>query len=114
MTRGEANQVKVHYKGADEDFVVFLDDQKAYQDWKKDKSIPLAHFVSSFKVFVTHRHGAQGTFDGASHATLENEFGTHDEDEVIKQVLEKGSIQESEFPERVGTKNDSVPARFGH
>lgn len=33
--------------------------------------------------------------DGASKATLENEFGTHVDDEVIKQILEKGTIQES-------------------
>lgn len=41
------------------------------------------------------RHGAQGTFDGASKSTLENEFGTTDEDEVIKAILEKGTLQES-------------------
>jgi ribosome maturation protein Sdo1 len=34
--------------------------------------------------------------DGASKATLENEFGTHVDDEVIKQILEKGTIQESQ------------------
>lgn len=43
-----------------------------------------------------HRHGAQGTYDGASKATLENEFGTSNEDEVIKTILEKGDIQESQ------------------
>jgi ribosome maturation protein Sdo1 len=42
------------------------------------------------------RHGAQGTFDGASKATLENEFGTANEDEVIKKILEKGTLQETE------------------
>jgi hypothetical protein len=42
------------------------------------------------------RHGAQGTFDSASKATLDNEFGTHIDDEVIKQILEKGALQESE------------------
>ena len=55
MTRGEAQLFKVHYKGKDEDFVVFVDDQKALLDWKSDKSIPLAHVVSSFKVFITHK-----------------------------------------------------------
>jgi ribosome maturation protein Sdo1 len=56
MTRGETpNQVKVHYKGKDEDFVVFVDDSKALKGWKEDKSIPLAQVVSSFKVFVTHK-----------------------------------------------------------
>jgi hypothetical protein len=55
MARGEANQIKVHYKGTDEDFLVFVDDAKAAKDWKSDKSIPLAQVVSSFKVFVTHK-----------------------------------------------------------
>lgn len=31
----------------------------------------------------------------ASASTLENEFGTKDEEEVIKQILEKGTLQES-------------------
>lgn len=43
-----------------------------------------------------YRHGAQGQMDGASKATLENEFGTHVDDEVIKQILEKGNFQETE------------------
>ena len=34
--------------------------------------------------------------DGASNATLENEFGTHNEDECIKQILNKGQVQKSE------------------
>jgi hypothetical protein len=55
MARGEATQVKCHYKGKEDDFIVFVDDLKAAQEWKTDKSIPLAHFVSSFKVFVTHK-----------------------------------------------------------
>jgi ribosome maturation protein Sdo1 len=33
--------------------------------------------------------------NGASHATLDNEFGTHVDEEVIKQILEKGTLQES-------------------
>ena len=40
-----------------------------------------------------HRHGAQGTMDGASNATLENEFGTKNEDECISKILEGGSVQ---------------------
>jgi len=42
------------------------------------------------------RHGAQGSFNGASNATLENEFGTSDEEAVIKQIIEKGTLQEHE------------------
>ena len=43
-------------------------------------------------ILFSHSHGAQGTLDGASKATLENEFGTSVEEEIIKQIIEKGSI----------------------
>ncbi|KAF9879080.1 shwachman-Bodian-Diamond syndrome protein [Colletotrichum karsti] len=116
MVRGEAKQVKVHYKGqkSEEDFLVFVEDEKLYQDWKTDKSVPMAHFISSFKIFVTHKQGAQGTYDAASKASLENEFGTHVDDEVIKQILEKGDSQTAEFPDRQGPKNDSKGGMVAH
>jgi ribosome maturation protein Sdo1 len=34
--------------------------------------------------------------DGASKATLENEFGTSNEDECIIKILEKGLVQTSD------------------
>jgi len=34
--------------------------------------------------------------DTASKATLENEFGTHNEDECLIKILEKGDLQGSE------------------
>lgn len=55
MARGETVQNKVHFKGKDEDFLVFVDDLELYKKWQSDKSIPLAHFISSFKVFGTHK-----------------------------------------------------------
>lgn len=55
MTKGGATQVKVHFKGEDDDFLVFVDDLETYKKWQEDKSIPLAHFVSAFKIFVTHK-----------------------------------------------------------
>ncbi|EHK96905.1 putative SDO1-like protein C21C3.19 [Glarea lozoyensis 74030] len=100
MARGEASQTKIHYKGKDDDFIIFIDDAKAAKEWKTDKSIPLAQVVSAFKIFVTHKQGAQGTLDGASHSTLDNEFGTHVDEEVIKQIIEKGTIQEGEIKVR--------------
>jgi len=111
MARGGASQTKVHYKGKDEDFVVFIDDPEAAKKWKTDKTIPLAQVVSSFKVFVNQKHGAQGILDGASNATLENEFGTHVDEEVIKQIIEKGTFQEGTFPEHQGNRNDSQGGR---
>jgi len=107
MTRGDVNHVKVHYKGNDEDFLVFLDSVDDYQRWLSDKSVPLAQVVSSFKVFTTHKHGAQGLLEGASKAMLENEFGTSKDDEAVFKILEKGNLQEFEMMERQGRKNDS-------
>ncbi|KAL3424813.1 shwachman-Bodian-Diamond syndrome protein [Phlyctema vagabunda] len=114
MVRGEAVQTKVHYKGNTEDFVIFVDSPAEVKKWKEDKSIALANFISSFKIFVTHKHGAQGQLDGASNSTLDNEFGTHVEDEVIKLILEKGSLQEVEGTDRQGPKNDSMGSRAAH
>ncbi|KAJ9157956.1 hypothetical protein NKR23_g513 [Pleurostoma richardsiae] len=107
MARGGAEQIKLHFKGKSDDFLVFLDDVETYKKWLNDKSIPLTQFVSSFEVFVTHKQGAQGTFDQASKASLDNEFGTHNDDEVIKKILETGSLQESHLVERQGNRNDS-------
>ena len=42
------------------------------------------------------RHGAQGVLDSASKATLENEFGTNNEDECMMKILEQGAVQETE------------------
>ncbi|KAH6671266.1 ribosome maturation protein [Halenospora varia] len=114
MARGEVPQTKVHYKGKDEDFIIFVEDVKAAKEWKTDKSIPLAQVVSAFKIFVTHNRGVQGTLNGASNATLENEFGTSVDEEVIKQILEKGTLQETESAERTGPRNDSMGTRAGH
>jgi hypothetical protein len=55
MARGDANQTKVHYKGTDEDFVVFVENASVITQWKTDKTVPLAQVVNSFKIFVTHK-----------------------------------------------------------
>lgn len=38
--------------------------------------------------------------DGASKATLENEFGTHNEDDILIKILEKGDLQASEVRDK--------------
>ena len=38
--------------------------------------------------------------DGASKSTLENEFGTSNDDECIKQILTKGQVQETQVREQ--------------
>ncbi|KAK0748208.1 ribosome maturation protein [Apiosordaria backusii] len=107
MTRGEATRAKVFFKGEHDDFVVIVDSADAYQKWISDRSTPLAHVVSSFKVFATHHHGPHGKLEGASNALLENEFGTANEDEVVIKILEKGTLQEFEMPERRAFRNQA-------
>jgi hypothetical protein len=55
MTRGDGVQSKVHYKGKEDDFIVFIDDTASYKKWLGDKTVPLVEVVSSFKIFVTHK-----------------------------------------------------------
>jgi len=96
MTRGNGTVTKVFYKGSTDDFIVFVESPQDYEEWKQDKSKPLAEVVNSFKVLVTHKHGAQGQLDTASKASLENEFGTKNEDEVIMKILEGGQMQNTQ------------------
>ncbi|OAA64463.1 shwachman-Bodian-Diamond syndrome protein [Niveomyces insectorum RCEF 264] len=111
MPRGEAHQNKVHLRGKDDDFVVFVDDLDTYRKWKTDSSVPLSHFVSTFQVFVTHKQGVQGEYNTAANGTLDNEFGTHVDEEVITKILKTGTLQETEGPERQGVRNESQGSR---
>lgn len=45
---------------------------------------------------IGRRQGTQGILDGASNGQLDSEFGTHQEDEVVKAILTSGTVQESE------------------
>jgi len=112
--RGNDTQVKVHFAGKSEDFIILVDSAKAVQDWKADSSIPLAQVVSGWKVFVTHKHGNQGVMDTASNGQLEDEFGTTKDDDVVKQILEKGQIVEKTAKGRDGGKNDSNGPMVAH
>ncbi|KAG6039889.1 hypothetical protein E4U41_001847 [Claviceps citrina] len=109
MTRGETTQTKVHFQGRNDDFLVFVDDVDEYKKWLKgDTSIPLAQFVSSFKIFLTHKQGTQGTYDAAPKHILAAEFDTEDVDEAIKKILKDGTMQTMEMPARQGSTNDSM------
>jgi len=108
MARGEATQNKVHFKGSNDDFIVFVDDVEAFKSWQSDSSVPLAHFVSSFKVFLTHKQGTQGQLDAAPKSTLASEFDTENEEEVIKKILKEGTLQTVEMASRQGSTNDSM------
>ncbi|KAL7942403.1 ribosome maturation protein [Trichoderma barbatum] len=108
MTRGESTQSKVHYKGKQEDFIVFVDDVDTYRKWQNDKSVPLTQFISTFQVFLTHRQGAQGTYDTASKTAMAAEFDSDNSDDAIQRILQGGSLQTMEMPGRQGVTNESM------
>lgn len=58
MTKGEANITKVHYKGKEDDFIVFVENAEIVRKWKGDKTIPMVDVVNAFKIFVTHRYSS--------------------------------------------------------
>lgn len=110
MPRANVSASKIFYKGRSDDFIVFVDDLTALNNWRHDRSIPLSDVVNGWKIFVTHgyvspfwlcwwqvlmvsSHGAQGILDGASNASLDNEFGTHKEEECMVKILEGGEYQ---------------------
>lgn len=47
---------RVHYKGKNDDFFVFLESVEDFHRWLKDSTVPLAQVVSSFKVFCSHKY----------------------------------------------------------
>lgn len=55
MKGGTTTQPMVHLKTKENDFFVYVDDLEVYKKWQDDKSIPLAHFVARFDVFVTEK-----------------------------------------------------------
>ncbi|KAL1977335.1 hypothetical protein VTN31DRAFT_194 [Thermomyces dupontii] len=93
MPRANDQATKMVYRGNADDFVIFVNDIASVHNWRRNRSIPLAEVVSGWKVFVTHKHGAQGVLDGASKGMLESEFGTSRDEDVVTQILEKGELQ---------------------
>lgn len=85
---------KIFYKGKENDFIIFIEDENLVQKFKKgDSSIPLIDIVSIYKVFVNRQRGAEGVFDEASKLELSNNFDTTDVDHVIKKILTEGSAK---------------------
>ncbi|KAI9759473.1 MAG: hypothetical protein M4579_002313 [Chaenotheca gracillima] len=114
MTRGNAPQTKVHYKGESEDFIVFVESVQAVQDWKKDHGVGLTSVMAGHWTVFKTKQGAQGVLGEASKGDLENEFGVKSDAEAAEIILEKGDVQQSENPERQGGKNDAQGARVAH
>lgn len=56
MVKADGVQTKVHYKGAEDDFIIIVEDAEIVKKWKGDKTIPLVDVVNAFDVFCTHKY----------------------------------------------------------
>jgi hypothetical protein len=63
------------------------------------------------KFYNLPRHGPQGIHNEASNATVENEFGTSNNNKAITKILDQGEIQENINAERQGIRNESQGPR---
>jgi hypothetical protein len=58
MTRGNTQEVKMHYKGLNtgDDYLIYITSAEAAKDWVEDKTIPLVEVLDGFFVFVSHKY----------------------------------------------------------
>jgi hypothetical protein len=121
MTRGNTQEVRMHYKGpkTGDNYCIYITSAEVARDWVSDKTIPLVDVLDGFLVLVSHksvppksrrrrnsivafpvdvilttygRQGTQGILDTASDAQMDSEFGTHKVEEVAQIILEKGKV----------------------
>jgi hypothetical protein len=69
------------------------------------RTIPLVEIVDSFQVFQSQ--GTQGLLLTPSNQQLDTLFGTHNDVEVVTQMLKKGALQGSQEPEKSANRNDN-------
>jgi len=112
--RGVDQVNKVFLSKGGEDFIVLVENAETLKKWKKDTSIPLIDVVNGFKIFTTHKQGAQGVLDSASKATLEDAFGTSNVDDAIKAILREGQLQTSGAQARESSTNDTIGSMGNH
>lgn len=90
------SQHRIFYKGNKEDFVVFLDDPEALEQYKTDKTIPLSQVLGNFEVYKSITGGASGVLEKASNQELSEEFGDFKNviDDIIPRIIKDGHIQQ--------------------
>ncbi|KIY49469.1 DUF1960-domain-containing protein [Fistulina hepatica ATCC 64428] len=93
---------KVTYKPREpestEEYIVMVDPAEV----RYASTIPLVDVVDSFQVFHSLQ-GNQGILGKASKQMMENDFGTSRDDEVVIQILQKGTEKAGEGISSGGT-----------
>ncbi|KAH9076999.1 DUF1960-domain-containing protein [Lactarius deliciosus] len=107
---------KVVYKpdpNASDVFLILVNPAEVRMSARSGETIPLVEVVDSFEIFSSNQ-GPQGLLCRPSKQQLDTVFGTHVDDDVIQQILDKGKVEASEnlASEKWGSKNDSKGSAF--
>lgn len=89
------SQTRAFYRGNKEDFIVFLDDIDALEQYKTDTTVPLSQVVGNFDVYKSFTGGSSGMLEKASNQELSEEFGDFNSvvDDIIPKIIKNGQIQ---------------------
>jgi len=106
--RATEPSARIHYKGSNNNFVMFAVSPEAFRKYRKDSSVPLTEVLDAFTVYTTGHHGSQGILEQASHGQLDAEFGTHEQEVCARRVLAHGELKEMKSREREGNTNVTI------
>ncbi|KAK1925222.1 ribosome maturation protein [Papiliotrema laurentii] len=87
-----------------EEYIVFVEDVKEYEQWKSDKSIALARFIGTFQIFKSSTSGHTGQLGAISKQEIETAFFADDKnvkdkslEAAIQIILEHGKLQSADL-----------------
>lgn len=87
--------VQLHYEGESTDFIIYASSADAVKEYTEDpESSSLVATVDLYKIYTTNTPGNELLYHEASNVALHNEFGSHNFDDILKQIILKGKIIE--------------------
>lgn len=112
----EATTVRVvyHDKGKSKDEYLVFANPARLDEWKKDEnSVPLVNVVDSFEVFTNaFNKGTEGLLDRPSKSRLADTFGTEQNEEIVREILKKGSVKGGSFSSSATARDRAGPIKF--
>lgn len=86
--------MRLHYEGDQTDFIIYATSEDAVQEFTEDpESGSLVATVDLFKVYTTSDSPTNDhLYREASNVTLHNEFGSHNLDDILREILLRGRI----------------------
>lgn len=84
----------MHYEGEDTDFIIYASSEEAVREFNEDpESGSLVATVDLFKIFSTNNAPTNELlYHEATNMALHSEFGSHDLDDILRQIIIKGKI----------------------